>query len=175
MKKPIFLYQIIYFLIENYFLIQNNRVFDIKKRITDIKKSNSWYKKFYLYFFLNKTKIIRKKMEFVIKKSSWYFISKTQIDFFISRKKNIEYIVKRRAEVPFYNSFCISWYQKSILDKKKRSISWYEKIDDIKKSIRFLDIKKSIQFLCIKNFWYQEMGLISWYKKSISIYQHHFQ
>ena len=53
-------------------------------------------------------------------------------------------------------------------------------IDDIKKSIQFL-IEKSSQFLDIKNrffdirkwislnqnmkFWYQEMGLISWYKK----------
>ena len=62
-----------------------------------------------------------------------------------------------------------------------------EKIDHIKKLIRFRDIKKSIQFLDIKNrffdikkwislnqnmkFWYQEIGFISWYKKSIFLYQ----
>ena len=91
-------------------------------------------------------------MEFVIKKSSWYFISKTQIDVFLSRidKKYRLNSKKVRwgAVLLFILYFVISkidfWYKKRI-----HFLIW--KKNRYKKSIRFLDIKKIIQFLDFKN------------------------
>ena len=59
--------------------------------------------------------------------------------------------ISRNAEVSFYYFFCIWSYQESIFDIKK-SISWYEKLDDMKKinPISWYK-KKSILFLDIQN------------------------
>ena len=67
-------------------------------------------------------------------------------------------LINSKTEVPFYYLFCISWYQKSIFDIKKKCISWYEKkIDDIKK-INPIS-------------WYKKINPITWYQESIFWYQ----
>ena len=63
--------------------------------------------------------------------------------------------------------------KKKINDIKKiNPISWYKKINPIflyQESI--FDIKKWISLNQKMKFWFQEIGLISWYKKSIFLYQ----
>ena len=90
-------------------------------------------------------------MEFVIKKSSWYFISKTQIDVFSYQELKKNRINSKTARwsavLLFILYFVISkidfWYLKKI-----HFLIW-KKIDDLKKSIQFLDIKN--RFFYIKN------------------------
>ena len=105
-----------------------------KNRILDIKKSNSWYQKINLIFYIKKSFFIYKNQTyflisriwdfditnsiFDIKKLDWFFNNKNSIYWFIDIKNSkIIFDIKKY----FGNKKSISWYKK--IDVKKYGIN----------------------------------------------------